>query len=67
MNLVEIKTAVSCACYREVTVVDGVERAAKKRDTTGMMSCGGAVRLGGGQCVSCEMLLIFSHESHKAT
>jgi len=65
MNFVEIEAAVGGAGDGEMAVVDGIERAAKKRDTARMMLSGGAVRLSGGQCDSCEMLLIFSHESRK--
>jgi hypothetical protein len=66
MNFVEIETTIGGAGDREMAVVDGVERATKKRDTARMMLGGGAVRLSDGQCDSCEMLLIFSHESRKA-
>ena len=54
MNFVEIEAAIGGAGDREMAVVDGVERAAKKRDTARMMFSGGAVRLGDGQCDSVE-------------
>jgi len=49
MNFVEIKTPVGGASDRKVAIVDGVEGAAKNRDTSRMMLCGGAVRLRYGQ------------------
>src|SRR5882672_10448115 len=54
MNFVEIETAVGCARDSEMAVMDWIERAAKKRDAARMVSCGGAVRLGDGQCVSVD-------------
>src|SRR5690348_10873582 len=54
MNLVEVEAAVGGAGDGEMAVVDGVERATKKRDAAGMMFSGGAVRLGGGQRGSVE-------------
>src|SRR5439155_26216595 len=47
MNFVEIETAVGGAGDREMAVVDGVERAAKERDTGRMMFGGGAVGMRG--------------------
>jgi len=54
MNFVEIEAAIGGASDGEVAIVDGIERAAKERDAARMMSCGGAVGLSGGQCVSEE-------------
>jgi len=54
MNFVEVEAAIGGAGDSEMSVVDGVERAAKKRDAARMMFGGGAVRLGGGQRVSVE-------------
>ena len=49
MNFVEIEAAIGSARDGEMSVVDGVERAAKKRDAARMMFCGRAVGLRGGQ------------------
>ena len=49
MDFVEIEAAVCSAGDSKMAVVDGIERAAKERDAARMMSCGGAVRLCGGQ------------------
>ena len=52
MDFIEIEPAVSSAGYGEMAIVNWVERAAKNRDAAGMMLCGSAVRLRGGQFVS---------------
>jgi hypothetical protein len=49
MNFVKIKAAIGGARDGEVTIVDWIERTAKKRDTAGMMFNGGAMRLSDGQ------------------
>jgi hypothetical protein len=54
MHFVEIKTAVRGARNGKMAVMNGIERAAKKRDTARMMFRGGAVRLRSGQCFSQE-------------
>jgi len=54
MNFVEIEAAIGGACYDEVAIVDWIERAAKERDTAGMMLGGSAVRLDGGQLGSVD-------------
>jgi len=49
MNFVEIETAVRGARDGKVSIVDGIERAAKYCDTARMMFCRSAVGLRGGQ------------------
>ena len=49
MEFIEIKTPVGGARDGKMAVVDGVEGAAKNRNTTRMMFCGRAVRLRYGQ------------------
>ena len=50
MDFVEIEAAVGGARDSEMSVVDGVERAAKNGDTAGLVPCcGAALRLRGGQ------------------
>ena len=49
VNLVEVEAAIGRPRDGEVSVVDGIEGATKKRDVAGMMFSGSAVRLGGGQ------------------
>jgi hypothetical protein len=55
MDFVEIEAAVSGAGHGEVAIVYGIEGAAKQRDTTREMLCGGAMRLRCSQCVSQEV------------
>jgi hypothetical protein len=45
MNLVEIESPVSGSSYRQVPVMNGIKRSAKKRDAAWVMFCGGAMRL----------------------
>jgi hypothetical protein len=52
MNLVEIETAIRGAGDRQMTVVNGVERAAENSDAAWMMFRSGAMGLRGGQCCS---------------
>ena len=54
VNFVEIETAICGARDGKVAVVYGIEGTAKDCDAAGMMSCGGAVRLGDSQCVSVD-------------
>jgi hypothetical protein len=54
MDFVEIKAPVRCAGHGEVAIVNGIEGAAKQRDATRVMLCGGAMRLRCGQCASRE-------------
>jgi hypothetical protein len=50
MDFVEIETPISCACHCKMSIVDGVEGAAKQRNAAGLMSsCNAALRLRGGQ------------------
>ena len=50
VNLVEIEAAIRGACDGEMTVVDGIEGAAKQCNAAGLMSCcSAALRLRGGQ------------------
>ena len=56
MDFVEIETPVGGPGDGKVAIVNGIEGAAKKRDASWMVFCGGAVRLRGGQCVSQENL-----------
>src|SRR5262249_32757445 len=49
LNLVEIKAPVRGARYRQVAVMNRIERAAEKRNAARSMFGGGAVHLGGGQ------------------
>ena len=56
MDFVKIETAVGGSGNSEMAVVNGIERAAKERDTARMVFGGGAVRLRCGQCVSEESL-----------
>jgi hypothetical protein len=49
MNFVEIEAAVRGARNGEVTIVNRIEGAAKKRDAARMMFCGSAVGFGSGQ------------------
>jgi hypothetical protein len=58
MNFVEIETAVGGTGYGEMAIVNRVERAAEQRDATRVMLCGGAMRLGGGQCASREVTVV---------
>ena len=58
VNFVEIEATVSCACYGKVAIVNRIEGAAKQRDATRVMLCGGAMRLGGGQCASREVTVV---------
>ena len=52
IHLVKIKPAVCRARDAEMSVVDGVERAAEKRDAAGLRFGRGTMRLRGGQCAS---------------
>jgi hypothetical protein len=54
VEFVEIKAPVRGTSNGEMAVVDGIEGAAENRDAPRVMSCGGAVRLRGGQCASRE-------------
>ena len=49
MNFVEIKTPIGGASDGKMAIVDGIEGAAKNRNTARMMPCGSAVRLRYGQ------------------
>src|SRR5450432_606439 len=52
MNFVEIEAPVGGPCYRQMTIVNGIERSAEQRDTPWMMLGCGALRLRGGQYAS---------------
>ena len=73
MDFVEIETAVSGARDCEVSIVNGIKRAAKQRNAAGWVpSCSAALRLRGGQSRSWDTLQLFSHErqerdSHRVT
>jgi hypothetical protein len=54
VEFVEIEAPVGRAGNGKMAVVDGIEGTAENRDTPRMMFCGGAVRLGCGQCASRE-------------
>jgi hypothetical protein len=56
MNFVEIEAPVGGARYRKMAGVNGIERASEERDAARMMFRGGAVRLGGGQYASREVI-----------
>jgi hypothetical protein len=49
VNFIEIKAAVRGARDSKMSIVYGIERAAKQSDAARMMFCGRAVRLRGGQ------------------
>jgi len=54
MDFVEIEAAVRSAREAQMTAMNGIERAAEESDATRLMFCGGAMRLGYGQCASPE-------------
>ena len=56
VNFIEIEAAISGARHAKVSAVDGIERAAEQGDAARMMFRGGAVRLGGGQYASREVI-----------
>jgi hypothetical protein len=63
MNLVKIETAIGGAGHGKMAIVNGIERAAKKRDTARRVFCGCAVRLRCGQRGSREKLRLSSHKT----
>ena len=65
MNFVEIESAIGGARDREMAVVNGIERSAKKRNAAWMMFCGGALRVRCGQYASPRTLTVFSHKFSK--
>ncbi len=61
MNFVEIESPVRGSCHGKMPGVNRIERASKQRDAAGMVFCGGALRLRGGQYASRELIpCIFS-------
>jgi hypothetical protein len=62
MDFVEIETAVGGARDGKMAVVDGIEGAAKERDTARVMFSGGAVRLRSGQCFSRKKFSVVSYQ-----
>src|SRR5207248_9709968 len=53
MNFIEIKAAIRGACNRQMSIVDGIERAAKQREAARVMfCCSAALGLRGSQLCS---------------
>ncbi len=57
VQFVEIESPVGCAGHGNMAAVNGIERAAKKRDAARMVFDGGAVRLRYRQCASQEFFI----------
>ena len=54
MDFIEIEAPVRSAREAQMTAMNGIERAAEESNAARLMFCGGAMRLGYGQCASPE-------------